>query len=190
MFVRNRLLRSRLVLAGGLLALSVPVWASPAQSYDFGQPALAAKATRTVEVVMGDMTFSPGSLDIKAGETVRFVLINKGQLLHEFNLGDAAMHAGHQQEMLKMQQSGMLTPTGMKDMAPGAMDHSTMGHGSMAGMDHGSGMKHDDPNSVLVEPGKTAELTWTFKKAGSLEFACNVPGHYQAGMVGKLNVTK
>ncbi|MCF5138712.1 plastocyanin/azurin family copper-binding protein, partial [Pseudomonas lactis] len=41
---------------------------------------------------------------------------------------------------------------------------------------------------VLVEPGKTAELTWTFKQATGLEFACNLPGHYQAGMVGKLTV--
>lgn len=74
---------------------------------------------------------------------------------------------------LKMQQSGMLTPTGMQ--------HHDMGHGGE--------MKHDDPNSVLVEPGKTAELTWTFAKATDLEFACNVPGHYQAGMVGKLTIT-
>ena len=49
-------------------------------------------------------------------------------------------------------------------------------------------MKHDDPNSVLVEPGKSAELTWTFAKATRLEFACNIPGHYQAGMVGQLTV--
>ncbi|WP_410897148.1 plastocyanin/azurin family copper-binding protein [Pseudomonas chlororaphis] len=164
------------------MLLSAPLWASPAASYDFGQPAPASKATRSVEVVMGDMSFNPKALEIKAGETVRFVLINKGQLLHEFNLGNAAMHAEHQQEMLKMQQSGMLTPTGMQ-----AMDHGAMGHGSMAGMDHG--MRHDDPNSVLVEPGKQAELTWTFSKSGSLEFACNIPGHYQAGMVGKLTVT-
>jgi uncharacterized cupredoxin-like copper-binding protein len=166
-----------------LLALSSPVWADAGHGYDFGQPAPAAKATRSVEVVMGDMSFTPKAIDIKAGETVRFVLVNKGQLLHEFNLGDAAMHARHQQEMLQMQQSGMLTPTGMK-----AMDH-----GAMAGMDHGKmdhGMKHDDPNSVLVEPGKTAELTWTFNKATSLEFACNIPGHYQAGMVGKLTVSQ
>lgn len=172
-------LRKPLMLAACLLALSSPVWASPAHTFDFGQPAPAAKATRSVEVVMGDMSFTPKVIDIKAGETVRFVLVNKGQLLHEFNLGDAAMHARHQQEMLKMQQSGMLTPTGMKEV-----DHS-----SMAGMDHGM-MKHDDPNSVLVEPGKTAELTWTFTKATSLEFACNIPGHYQAGMVGKLTVSQ
>jgi len=172
-------LRKSLSLVACLLALSSPVWAAPAHTYDFGQPATTAEATRSVEVVMGDMSFTPTAIEIKAGETVRFVLVNKGQLLHEFNLGDAAMHAKHQQEMLQMQQSGMLTPTGMKEMD----------HGSMAGMDHGS-MKHNDPNSVLVEPGKTAELTWTFSKATSLEFACNIPGHYQAGMVGKLTVSQ
>jgi uncharacterized cupredoxin-like copper-binding protein len=185
-------LRNRLVLAGCLLVLSLPVWAAPGHTYAFGAPAPAAKATRTVEVLMGDMSFNPKALEIKAGETVRFVLVNKGQLLHEFNLGDAAMHARHQQEMLKMQQNGMLTPTAMKPAAKpaGAMDHGAMGQGAMAGMDHGSSMAHEDPNSVLVEPGKTAELTWTFSKAGNLEFACNIPGHYQAGMVGKLTVTQ
>lgn len=172
-------LRKSVVLAACVLALSSQVGAAPAHTYDFGQAASAAKATRSVEVVMGDMSFTPKAIDVKAGETVRFVLVNKGQLLHEFNLGDAAMHARHQQEMLKMQQSGMLTPTGMKGMDPSAM----------AGMDHGA-MKHDDPNSVLVEPGKTAELTWTFSKATNLEFACNIPGHYQAGMVGKLTVSQ
>ena len=136
-------LRKSLALAACVLALSSPVWAAPASTYDFGQPAPASKATRSVEVVMGDMSFTPKAIDIKAGETIRFVLVNKGQLLHEFNLGDAAMHAKHQQEMLQMQQSGMMTPTGMMNMA----------HGSMAGMDHssqGHAMKHDDPNSVLV----------------------------------------
>ncbi|MBH8610532.1 cupredoxin family protein [Pseudomonas mohnii] len=176
-------LRKSLALAACVLALSSPVRAAPASSYDFGQPAPASKATRSVEVVMGDMSFTPKAIDIKAGETIRFVLVNKGQLLHEFNLGDAAMHAKHQQEMLQMQQSGMMTPTGTMNMD----------HGSMAGMDHasqGHAMKHDDPNSVLVAPGKTAELTWTFSKATNLEFACNVPGHYQAGMVGKLTVSQ
>jgi len=175
--------RKSLMQVACLLALSSPVWAGPAPAYDFGQPAPANKATRSVEVVMRDMSFNLQSIDIKAGETVRFVLVNKGQLLHEFNLGDAAMHARHQQEMLQMQQSGMLTPTGMKEMdhdAMAAMEHASQGHA----------MKHDDPNSVLVEPGKTAELTWTFSRAGSLEFACNIPGHYQAGMVGKVSVSQ
>ncbi|MCW8277159.1 cupredoxin domain-containing protein [Pseudomonas sp. PCH199] len=184
-------LRKSVVLAACVLALNSPVWASPLQTYDFGQPAPAAKASRSVEVVMGDMTFTPKAIEIKAGETVRFVLVNKGQLLHEFNIGDAAMHAKHQQEMLQMQQSGMLTPTSVKEMdhsAMAGMDHGAMGHNMESDMK--SGMKHDDPNSVLVEPGKTAELTWTFSKATNLEFACNIPGHYQAGMVGKLTVSQ
>jgi uncharacterized cupredoxin-like copper-binding protein len=176
-------LRTPLLLAGCLLALSVGAMADTAHTYAFGQPASADKATRTVEVVLQDMSFSPKSLDVKAGETVRFVLVNKGQLLHEFNLGDAAMHAEHQKQMMQMQSSGMLNATGM-----GKMDHGAMDHGAMGSMGNMGGMKHDDPNSVLVEPGKTAELTWTFTKASGLEFACNIPGHYQAGMVGKLNV--
>lgn len=164
---------ARLALVAALLTLSQPLLADSAASLSFGHAAPAAEASRTVELVLGDMYFEPRNLQVKAGETVRFVLVNKGQLVHEFNLGNAAMHASHQQEMLKMQQSGMLTPTGMP--------HHDMGHGGE--------MKHDDPNSVLVEPGKTAELTWTFAKAADLEFACNVPGHYQAGMVGKLIIT-
>ncbi|EJL03963.1 MULTISPECIES: plastocyanin/azurin family copper-binding protein [Pseudomonas] len=177
------LMRNRLILVACAWVLSAPSWASPAH-FDFGEPASAAKAGRSIDVVMEDMTFKPGAIEIKAGETVRFVLVNKGQLLHEFNLGDAAAHAEHQQEMLEMQQSGRLTPTAMKqDMAHGAMDHAAMGHGQ-------AGMVHDDPNSVLVEPGKTAELTWTFSKATRLEFACNIPGHYQAGMKGNLTVSQ
>ena len=174
-------LRNRLALAGCVLAFSVSAVASPGSHAEIGHPAAAASATRTVNIEMTDLAFSPKTLEVKAGETVRFVLINKGQLLHEFNLGDAAMHAEHQKEMLKMQQSGAMTTTGMHHAG---MDHGAMGQGSMPM----AGMTHDDPNSVLVEPGKTAELTWTFSGTRDLEFACNVPGHYQAGMVGTLKV--
>lgn len=175
----------RLFAVALLLCASLSAQAAPGEHFAFGHPADAAQATRTVEVTLGDIYFEPKSLDVKKGETVRFVLVNKGRLLHEFNLGDAAMHAAHQQEMLKMTASGMLTPTGMKhDMA--GMDHG-MAHGSEQGA---GSMKHDDPNSVLVEPGKTAELTWTFTDATGLEFACNIPGHYQAGMVGKVAISQ
>ncbi|MDU9390348.1 cupredoxin family protein [Pseudomonas sp. zfem002] len=157
-------------LAAAVLALlSLPVMAAPEHGFSFGQPAAAAKATRTIEVTLGDMYFEPRNIEVKAGETVRFVVINKGQVAHEFNLGDAAMHAEHQKQMLAMAQ----------------MDHSKMGHG---GMDHG--MTHADPNMVMVQPGQRGELTWTFRTSAPIEFACNVPGHYQAGMVGKLNIAQ
>lgn len=163
-----------------LAVFSLPAWGD-AGHYAFGKPGVAAQADRTVEITLGDIYYEPASLQVKAGETVRFVLNNEGGLLHEFSLGDAAMHAEHQQQMLMMQQMGMLGENGIQPM-----DHSKMGH-DMAGMDHGR-MSHDDPNSVLVAPGKSAELTWTFAKASGLEFACNLPGHYQAGMLGDLEV--
>ena len=163
-----------------LCAVSLPALAD-AGRYAFGQPAPAAKAERTVDITLGDMYYEPVLVQVKAGETVRFVLKNEGSLLHEFSLGDAAMHAEHQQHMLMMQQMGMIGENGIVPM-----DHSKMGH-DMAGMDHGK-MAHDDPNTVMIAPGKSAELTWTFSKATGLEFACNLPRHYQAGMVGNLEV--
>lgn len=51
------------------------------------------------------------------------------------------------------------------------------------------GMEHDDPNAVTVEPGKTAELVWHFTRAGRFHFACLVPGHFEAGMRGRIIVT-
>lgn len=38
------------------------------------------------------------------------------------------------------------------------------------------------PNSPLMEPGETAEVVWTFNTKSELEFACNIPGHYDCGM--------
>ncbi len=49
-------------------------------------------------------------------------------------------------------------------------------------------MEHDDPNMVLVAPGKTREMIWQFTKAGKVDFACLQPGHYEAGMKGSFTV--
>jgi uncharacterized cupredoxin-like copper-binding protein len=51
-----------------------------------------------------------------------------------------------------------------------------------------AGMVHKDPNMLSVEPGKAGELVWKFTKAGEFEYACLVPGHYEAGMAGKVTV--
>jgi len=163
-----------LFIAAALALVSLPTLAGSGKTFAFGEPAPAAKATRTVEVVLKDIAFEPKSLQVKAGETVRFVLINEGKLPHEFNLGDKAMHAEHQKEMIAMQ--GKLFTAGMNHEG---MDHGQMNHGA-----HG----HDAGNTALVQPGQRAELTWTFRQSAPIEFACNVPGHYQAGMVGPLTI--
>ncbi|MFJ4440545.1 plastocyanin/azurin family copper-binding protein [Pseudomonas sp. NPDC089422] len=170
-----------LFIAAALALVSLPTLAGEAKTFAFGEPAPAAKATRTVEVVLKDIAFEPKNLKVKAGETVRFVLINEGKLPHEFNLGDKAMHAEHQKQMIAMQ--GMMHNAAMQHEG---MDHSQMGHASAMPMDHGA--HHNGGNTVLVQPGQRAELTWTFRKSAPIEFACNVPGHYQAGMVGELTI--
>jgi uncharacterized cupredoxin-like copper-binding protein len=71
----------------------------------------------------------------------------------------------------------------------GVLEADKINHNMMK-MDMGGGktMEHDDPNSVLLEPGKSSEVIWKFTKATDLEFACNVPGHYESGMMGKMQV--
>ena len=49
-------------------------------------------------------------------------------------------------------------------------------------------MEHADPNQLAVDPGKTGELVWQFTKYGTFNFACLQPGHYEAGMHGKIAV--
>jgi len=50
------------------------------------------------------------------------------------------------------------------------------------------GMEHDEPYMAHVAPGKTGEVVWIFNRAGEFDFACLLPGHYEAGMVGKIIV--
>lgn len=52
------------------------------------------------------------------------------------------------------------------------------------------GMVHDEPYMAHVDPAKTGEVVWRFNRVGEFEFACLLPGHYQAGMVGKIVVSK
>ena len=52
-----------------------------------------------------------------------------------------------------------------------------------------TGMAHELPNSVAIQPGETKRLTWRFGQAGALEYACHEPGHYDAGMRGQIAVS-
>jgi len=50
------------------------------------------------------------------------------------------------------------------------------------------GMEHDEPYMAHVKAGRKGDLVWTFNRPGRFDFACLIPGHYQAGMVGTINV--
>jgi len=51
-------------------------------------------------------------------------------------------------------------------------------------------MRHDDPNSVRLDTGEKGEVIWTFANAGTFEFACLIPGHYESGMHGPITVSE
>ncbi len=69
---------------------------------DIGVAGKSGKVSRTIEVVMNDtMRFAPDKLTVKAGETVRFVVKNAGQIKHEFNIGTPESHKAHAEQMLK-----------------------------------------------------------------------------------------
>lgn len=162
-----------ILIAAPLLALSpAVVSAHDAHSHaghgrgavvEGGAPGKAADATRTVTIVATDSAFAPKAIAVKAGETIRFIVRNDGKLVHELTIGTKAMQAEHQSEMLGFAVSGAIEAD--------RIDRSKLG-------------THDHGNNVILEPGQSGEVVWTFAKATDLEFGCNIPGHYEAGMKG------
>ena len=132
--------------------------------------------TRIIKVVMYDNYYEPSSFQIKEGETVKFEVENAGMLVHEFNIANKMMHTKHQPEMIKMAENGILLAF--------SIDKEKMK--KMAKMDKSMGHSHS--NSVLLEPKQKGDIIWKFDNAVNIEVACNVPGHYQAGMIAKVNI--
>src|SRR5262249_21360800 len=128
-------------------------------------PAEPSKADRTIEVQMNDtMRFVPAKIEVKKGETVRFVVANEGKVAHEFILGTAADLKAH-----------------------AAMMKAHAGHAGMQGQGH----MHDHmAGHLVVDPGKTGEIAWKFTESGTVEFACLIPGHFEAGMRGTIVVKR
>lgn len=138
-----------------LLALSAGVaQAAGGHASALGKPGDPAKVDRSIEIATSDdMRFSPNEVRVKRGQTIRFRVVNGGQMKHEMVLGTLDELQKHAALMRKFPE-----------------------------------MEHDDPNAVSVEPGKTGELVWRFTRSGNFDFACLVPGHFEAGMRGKIVV--
>ncbi|WP_245150581.1 cupredoxin domain-containing protein [Pollutimonas harenae] len=49
-------------------------------------------------------------------------------------------------------------------------------------------MQHAEPNAITLNAGQRGGLIWKFDQAGTVDFACTIPGHMEAGMVGKVKV--
>lgn len=120
-----------------------------------GEPGKKSKVSRTINVTADDsMRFTHAPFNIKDGETVKFVVTNKGAIPHEFAIGTKDEHTEHGKMM---------------------MNNPNMHHGPGG-------------NAITIKPGETEELIWKFENAWQIEAACNIPGHYQAGMHSPVTV--
>lgn len=76
----------------------------------------------------------------------------------------------------------------------GELDHEFLIDSTEANLKHYEEMKknpemeHDDPNGKRLKPKGKSEILWRFTKVGEFEFACLIPGHREAGMIGKIIV--
>ena len=158
-----------------LLFFIIPNFLFAASMKMIGEKGKLSEVNRTIEIKMYDNYYEPKEINIKKGETIKFIVYNYGELVHEFNIATKEMHIKHQPEMMKMVEHQILLAD--------KIDKKKMKE--MAKKDHSMGHSHS--NSVLLEPNQSAELIWKFSTDINLEAACNVPGHYQSGMVAKIN---
>ena len=134
------------------------------------------EVSRVIKVIMYDNYYEPNSFQINTGETIMFEVENAGELVHEFNIANKMMHLKHQPEMERMVEKEILFAD--------SIDKEKMK--KMAKIDKSMGHSHS--NSVLLEPKQKGDIIWKFDNAANIEVACNVPGHYQAGMIAKVNI--
>jgi len=156
---------NRLIIAASLLTLatsSALATGSHSGGHEkkmaVGQPGDAAAATRTIEITM--MEKDDGSMVFEP------VMLNikKG-------------------ETVRFQ----LTNKGETDHEFVMDDHKSNQKHKKA-MEKYPDMEHADANAIRLESGKSGEIVWTFSNSGKFEFACLIPGHYEAGMRGDLTV--
>ena len=140
-----------------------------------GEKGKLSEISRTIEIKMYDNYFEPNVLNIKKGETIKFIVKNYGELVHEFNIATKEMHLKHQPEMMMMVEHEILFAN--------KIDKKKM----MEMSKKNPAMAHFHPNSVLLSPGERAELIWKFSNSVEIEAACNVPGHYDVGMIAKID---
>ncbi len=159
-----------------LLFLIIPNLLLASSTKMIGEEGKLSEVNRIIEIKMYDNYYEPSEIKVKKGETIKFIVYNYGELVHEFNIATKEMHIKHQPEMMKMVENQILLADKidkkkMKEMAK--KDHS---------------MAHSHSNSVLLEPSEIGEIIWKFSTNAILEAACNVPGHYEIGMVADIKI--
>ena len=158
-----------------LLFILIPCASIAATMNMIGEKGNPAEVVQVIKVKMYDNYYVPSEFKIKKNQTIKFIVYNHGEFVHEFNIATKEMHRKHQPEMMKMVENEILLTD--------RIDKKKMRE--MSKKDNS--MSHSHSNSVLIEPNMSAEIIWKFNTEAELEAACNVPGHYEVGMIAKIN---
>jgi uncharacterized cupredoxin-like copper-binding protein len=158
-----------------LLFILIPSISIASSMNMMGEKGDPAEVNRVIKVKMYDNYYEPNEFKIKKNQTIKFIVYNYGEFVHEFNIATKKMHLKHQPEMMKMVENEILLVD--------RIDKKKMKELSKKD----DSMRHSHSNSILLEPKKSAEIIWKFNTEAELEVACNIPGHYEAGMIAKID---
>ena len=159
-----------------LLFILIPSISIAGSMNMIGEKGNPSEVEKIIKVKMYDNYYVPNKFKVKKNETIKFIVYNYGEFVHEFNIATQKMHLKHQPEMMRMVENEILLANRidkkkMKELSK--KDHS---------------MSHSHSNSVLLEPNQSGEIIWKFNTDANLEVACNVPGHYQDGMIATVSL--
>jgi uncharacterized cupredoxin-like copper-binding protein len=126
--------------------------------------AMTEATGETVVVEASEFKFAPSTIRIPAGKPVKVVLNNGGNIEHEILIRDLSVKIVATETSHDMHSAG---EAGMRAMS----EHVK------AGRFH-----------VHAGPGGEASEVMQADAAGTYDFACEIPGHKEAGMVGRIEV--
>jgi len=157
----------KLILAAVLVSVAVPGFAH--EGTDHGKKTGAARKEQKPWGIAGDASAVKRTIEITMSDAMRFtpdrIEVRQGEIVRLVHKnGGKIMHEfvlGTKKEL---------------------DEHAAL-------MTTFPNMAHEEPYMAHVGPGKTSEIVWNFNRPGEFDFACLIPGHYQAGMVGKIKVT-
>ena len=100
-------MKKKTIALAGFTMLAIAPLAVPAfgheghhhDSFSAGEPGDASKTSRTIEIEMSEMKFSPPQIEVKRGEQIRFVIRNEGTEDHEFLLATTKENLAHAEVM-------------------------------------------------------------------------------------------
>lgn len=131
----------------------------------------ASPQPQRVTVVLTEYRFTPNAVTVRAGVPVELILVNNGKMEHEVQFYAVPKTIPHDWDEYAMANTLF---RGMGEIKVAYKDTGAVASTALF--------------EIAVDPGKTATVLFTPAQKGIFEIGCHQPGHYEAGMKGRLVV--